>query len=117
MTAAQISLAPLLSDQRFRAFHAARPVHAPARPGDAANTSSQHPLQLLNPLQDLLRRSVFHLRCNQGDLKQKSRLSVRSGSMAGFSAGDEIGAAGFEPTTPTTPKWCATKLRYAPVPR
>ena len=26
-----------------------------------------------------------------------------------------IGAAGFEPTTPTTPKWCATKLRYAPV--
>ena len=26
----------------------------------------------------------------------------------------EIGAAGFEPTTPTTPKWCATKLRYAP---
>ena len=20
---------------------------------------------------------------------------------------------GFEPTTPTTPKWCATKLRYA----
>ena len=29
-------------------------------------------------------------------------------------AGDQIGAAGFEPTTPTTPKWCATKLRYAP---
>lgn len=27
----------------------------------------------------------------------------------------EIGAAGFEPTTPTTPKWCATKLRYAPI--
>jgi hypothetical protein len=27
----------------------------------------------------------------------------------------KIGAAGFEPTTPTTPKWCATKLRYAPV--
>ncbi len=27
---------------------------------------------------------------------------------------NEIGAAGFEPTTPTTPKWCATKLRYAP---
>ena len=26
----------------------------------------------------------------------------------------EIGAAGFEPTTPTTPKWCATKLRHAP---
>ena len=25
-----------------------------------------------------------------------------------------IGTAGFEPTTPTTPKWCATKLRYAP---
>ena len=25
-----------------------------------------------------------------------------------------IGAAGFEPTTPTTPKWYATKLRYAP---
>lgn len=25
-----------------------------------------------------------------------------------------VGAAGFEPTTPTTPKWCATKLRYAP---
>ncbi len=28
--------------------------------------------------------------------------------------GNGIGAAGFEPTTPTTPKWCATKLRYAP---
>ena len=28
--------------------------------------------------------------------------------------GESIGAAGFEPTTPTTPKWCATKLRYAP---
>ncbi len=27
---------------------------------------------------------------------------------------ERIGAAGFEPTTPTTPKWCATKLRYAP---
>ena len=27
---------------------------------------------------------------------------------------DSIGTAGFEPTTPTTPKWCATKLRYAP---
>ena len=26
----------------------------------------------------------------------------------------EIGATGFEPATPTTPKWCATKLRYAP---
>lgn len=25
-----------------------------------------------------------------------------------------IGAAGFEPTTSTTPKWRATKLRYAP---
>ncbi len=25
-----------------------------------------------------------------------------------------IGTAGFEPTTPTTPKWCATKLRHAP---
>ena len=30
---------------------------------------------------------------------------------------NEIGAAGFEPTTPTTPKWCATKLRYAPARR
>ncbi len=28
--------------------------------------------------------------------------------------GVKVGAAGFEPTTPTTPKWCATKLRYAP---
>jgi hypothetical protein len=25
-----------------------------------------------------------------------------------------IGATGFEPMTPTTPKWYATKLRYAP---
>ena len=32
----------------------------------------------------------------------------------GFEFLFEIGAAGFEPTTPTTPKWCATKLRYAP---
>ena len=26
----------------------------------------------------------------------------------------KVGMAGFEPTTPTTPKWCATKLRYIP---
>jgi hypothetical protein len=25
-----------------------------------------------------------------------------------------VGAAGFEPTTTTTPRWCATRLRYAP---
>lgn len=25
-----------------------------------------------------------------------------------------VGAAGFEPTTPTPPAWCATRLRYAP---
>lgn len=25
-----------------------------------------------------------------------------------------VGVAGFEPTTPTTPKWCATGLRYTP---
>ena len=25
-----------------------------------------------------------------------------------------VGTVGFEPTTPTTPLWCATKLRYAP---
>ena len=25
-----------------------------------------------------------------------------------------VGAKGFEPSTPTTPLWCATKLRYAP---
>lgn len=27
---------------------------------------------------------------------------------------EKVGAKGFEPSTPTTPKWCATKLRYAP---
>ncbi len=25
-----------------------------------------------------------------------------------------VGTIGFEPTTPTPPVWCATKLRYAP---
>ena len=25
-----------------------------------------------------------------------------------------VGTAGFEPTTPTPPVWCATWLRYAP---
>ena len=25
-----------------------------------------------------------------------------------------VGATGFEPATPSTPCWCATKLRYAP---
>ncbi|GEM_PF-2330885 len=25
-----------------------------------------------------------------------------------------VGTAGFEPTTPTPPVWCATRLRYAP---
>lgn len=28
-----------------------------------------------------------------------------------------VGAAGFEPTTPTPPVWCATRLRYAPTER
>ena len=35
-------------------------------------------------------------------------------SFIGVTGTRRIGAAGFEPTTPTTPKWCATKLRYAP---
>ena len=26
----------------------------------------------------------------------------------------KVGMTGFEPVTPTTPKWCATKLRYIP---
>src|SRR5690606_28477616 len=26
-----------------------------------------------------------------------------------------VGAAGFEPTTPSPPDWCATRLRYAPL--
>jgi len=26
-----------------------------------------------------------------------------------------VGAAGFEPTAPTPPAWCATRLRYAPI--
>jgi hypothetical protein len=26
-----------------------------------------------------------------------------------------VGTAGFEPTTPTPPVWCATWLRYAPI--
>ena len=25
-----------------------------------------------------------------------------------------VGVAGFEPTTPTPPAWCATSLRYTP---
>jgi hypothetical protein len=37
--------------------------------------------------------------------------TTKPSSREGFSY---IGAAGFEPTTPTTPKWYATKLRYAP---
>ncbi len=27
---------------------------------------------------------------------------------------NQVGATGLEPATPTTPKWCATGLRYAP---
>jgi hypothetical protein len=27
-----------------------------------------------------------------------------------------VGVAGFEPTTPTPPVWCATRLRYTPRP-
>ena len=26
-----------------------------------------------------------------------------------------VGTTGFEPATPTTPRWCATKLRYVPI--
>ena len=26
-----------------------------------------------------------------------------------------VGVAGFEPTTPTPPVWCATRLRYTPI--
>ena len=47
---------------------------------------------------------------------KKNRLARETvQSLSGRLAGFGIGAAGFEPTTPTTPKWCATKLRYAPV--
>jgi hypothetical protein len=46
--------------------------------------------------------------------QQKSRLPWEAALELEFQALIEIGAAGFEPTTPTTPKWCATKLRYAP---
>ncbi len=28
-----------------------------------------------------------------------------------------VGVAGFEPTTPTPPVWCATRLRYTPIQR
>ena len=28
-----------------------------------------------------------------------------------------VGVAGFEPTTPTPPVWCATRLRYTPTKR
>ena len=31
------------------------------------------------------------------------------------SLGIGVGVAGFEPTTSTTPKWCATGLRYTPM--
>lgn len=38
--------------------------------------------------------------------------------LAGFFIADiqrkMVGTAGFEPTTPTPPVWCATWLRYAP---
>ena len=44
--------------------------------------------------------------------KRRSNLGTPDGS--GVTGVGRIGAAGFEPTTPTTPKWCATKLRYAP---
>ena len=29
--------------------------------------------------------------------------------------GKMVGTTGFEPATPTTPRWCATKLRYVPL--
>ena len=49
----------------------------------------------------------------------ESLIKNRPGGGGGWSVQPviEIGAAGFEPTTPTTPKWCATKLRYAPAER
>ena len=28
---------------------------------------------------------------------------------------EKIGLTGFEPAAPTTPKWCATRLRYSPL--
>ena len=31
------------------------------------------------------------------------------------SAGKRVGVAGFEPTTPSTPRKCATRLRYTPM--
>ena len=30
-------------------------------------------------------------------------------------ASEMVGIAGFEPTTPTPPVWCATRLRYIPI--
>ena len=47
--------------------------------------------------------------------KQNPALTGRPGfdipSIGGI---DLVGLAGFEPTTPTPPVWCATRLRYSP---
>ena len=34
-----------------------------------------------------------------------------------FCGGRMVGVAGFEPATPTSRTWCATRLRYTPTPR
>ncbi len=41
-----------------------------------------------------------------GTKKQLYKLLILKGFL--------VGARGFEPPTPTTPLWCATRLRYAP---
>src|SRR3546814_7915613 len=52
-----------------------------------------------------------------GTSRSRSRGFVRLGRPRENRGGRMVGAAGFEPTTPTPPVWCATRLRYAPTRR
>ncbi|MEN9568021.1 MAG: hypothetical protein RLZZ69_3217 [Cyanobacteriota bacterium] len=47
-------------------------------------------------------------------MKRGLKLSLKTAKPSIREGLSHIGATGFEPMTPTTPKWYATKLRYAP---
>ncbi len=60
------------------------------------------------------RRSCRRGRGDDQPRPHASRPRAETNKAEGFLPRPQVGATGFEPATPSTPYWCATKLRHAP---
>ena len=47
-------------------------------------------------------------------LRHKEERVLDAWKYEGENTGGKVGTAGFEPATPTSQAWCATRLRYVP---